>query len=64
MHGRREEAPVIRDKKSTTPGPLLSKEGNNQSDKARSADCLPPTAYCQLSTAFSRYARYSFIMLI
>jgi len=50
---------VIGDKKSTTPGPSLTRRGiigptNHE----------PSAADCPLPTAFSRYARYSFIMLI
>jgi hypothetical protein len=58
---------AVRDKKSTTPTPSLTGRGiisptNHATPVA--VGCLPPTADCPLPTAFSLYARYSFIMLI
>jgi len=65
--GWREGRSAIGDKKSTTPGPSFTRRGiigptNHVPPVA--VGCLPPTADCPLPTAFSLYARYSFIMLI
>ncbi len=61
-----EERFTIRDKKSTTPSPSLTRRGivapTNHVPPA-AIGCLSPTADCPLPTALSLYARYSFIML-
>jgi hypothetical protein len=50
---------AVRDKKSTTPRPSFTRRGI-----IGPTNHVPPPAFRRLPTAFSRYARYSFIMLI